>query len=327
MGKFTKEKIFNMQATQVYKMVLKGNVIKKFPDGFWQRPEAKENAKECVVFMVENILKWDEEDIRKNLTKKTFQENKLSGMMNTLYNNSPYEAINDVYPNKFMPWELNNTPMKYWEDKSNCKKATEWMLDKLNWSDEDIKKNLSTEVFKKNGLDGMLTAAYKGSFHSLMNDVYPNKFMPWEFKVAPKNYWKDKDNCKKAMKWMLDKLNWSDEDIKKNLSQKTFVENNLLGMLFYRYNGSVHKAINDVYPNKFKPWEYKNAPKNYWKDKNNCIKATKWLICKMKYSNEDIEKKLTRKVFKENGLNGMLRSGYEGSVRKLVEDLKMDIIK
>ena len=89
-----------MNTIDAYKMILKGDVIKKLPNEFWQRPEAKENAKECVVFMVENILKWDEEDIRKNLTKKTFQENKLSGMMNTLYNNSPYEAINDVYPNK-----------------------------------------------------------------------------------------------------------------------------------------------------------------------------------------------------------------------------------
>lgn len=33
-----------MNTIDAYKMVLKGDVIKKLPNEFWQRPEAKENT-------------------------------------------------------------------------------------------------------------------------------------------------------------------------------------------------------------------------------------------------------------------------------------------
>ena len=60
MIKYTKEELLEMDAIDVYKMVLKGDVIKKFPNGFWQQPEAKQNAIKCIKYLVEYILKYSD---------------------------------------------------------------------------------------------------------------------------------------------------------------------------------------------------------------------------------------------------------------------------
>lgn len=47
MKRYTKEEINRLDAVDVYKMVLRGDIIKRFTKGFWQRPEAQENAYKC----------------------------------------------------------------------------------------------------------------------------------------------------------------------------------------------------------------------------------------------------------------------------------------
>ena len=59
-----REELFKMDAVEVYKMVLKGDVIKRFPAGFWQQPEAKQNASKCIKFLVEEILNYDMEMLK-----------------------------------------------------------------------------------------------------------------------------------------------------------------------------------------------------------------------------------------------------------------------
>ena len=104
-GEYGNEKIkkewFKMDAIDVYKIVLKGYIIKTFPNGFWQQPEAKQNAIKCTRFLIEEMLKYDNEMIKEKNSKKIFNENKLSWMLNVCFNGSPYEAINTAYPNKF----------------------------------------------------------------------------------------------------------------------------------------------------------------------------------------------------------------------------------
>ena len=48
MRKYIKEELFRMDAVDVYKLVLEKKYIKKFPNGFWQQPEALDNAVKCI---------------------------------------------------------------------------------------------------------------------------------------------------------------------------------------------------------------------------------------------------------------------------------------
>ena len=38
MKKYTNEELYKIDAVDIYKMLLKGDIIKRFPKGFWQQP-------------------------------------------------------------------------------------------------------------------------------------------------------------------------------------------------------------------------------------------------------------------------------------------------
>ena len=258
--RYTKEELYKMDAIKVYELVLEGKIIKKFPDGFWQQPEALNNAKIITKYLIEKILKWTEYDIKSKLIQKTFNNNKLSGMLQTCFNGSVFKAIDNAYKGRFKIWEFSQVPRGYWDNIENCKEAIKWLIeDKLNLTDEEIKKNLNAKLFEDNCLGGMLACRFNSSPFNAINTAYEGKYNEWEFGMTPINYWSDISNGVKSVKWLIeDKLKISDEDLKDKLSEKLFSENGLSGMLQQCFAGSPLRAIDTTYPGKFKKEDFKS---------------------------------------------------------------------
>ena len=263
MKKYTKEELYKIDAVDVYKMVLKGNVIKTFPRGFWQQPEAKQNAAKCTRYLIEKLLNYNDEDIKNKLSVIVFKSNKLGGMINMCFDNSPYNAINNAYPNRFKEWEFGTVPRGYWNDKENAIKCVKWLIEeKLKLDDEEIKEKLSNNLFRDNNLSSMLLYCFNGSIYEAINTVYPNKFKEWGFKYTPMGFWDNKENGIKAARWLIEeKLKLDDEELKEQLSANLFIKNGLNGMLQYCFNSSPYEVIDMLYPNKFKEWEFKYVPR------------------------------------------------------------------
>ena len=75
MKKYTKEELYKMDVIDVYKLVLKEE-LKKFPNGFWQQPEAKQNAAKCTRYLIEEILNYDDKELKdKNSTNMLLKIN------------------------------------------------------------------------------------------------------------------------------------------------------------------------------------------------------------------------------------------------------------
>ena len=272
------------------------------PNHFWNL----KTASEATTWLIEEKLKWSDEDVRKKISASIFKKNLLGGMLTILFNNSPYLAIENAYPGKFKPWELPSVQKKIW-NMETAKEATMWLIEeKLKWSDEDVRRNLSQNTFKESSLVRMLDVLFNGSPYFAIENAYPGKFKSWEFSKVPKNFW-NMETAKEATMWLIEeKLKWSDEDVRRNLSQNTFKENSLRGMLAILFNESPYRAIDNAYPGKFKPWEFKRIPNNFWNLKT-AREATIWLIEeKLKWSDEDVKEKLTLNTFKENSLKSML---------------------
>ena len=320
MKKYTKDELFKMDGVEVYKLVLT-NRIKVFPAGFWQQPEAFQNACECITFLFEHLLEFSDDEIKKNLSHKLFSENKLGGMLRVCFNASPYQAINAAYPGKFKPWEFNITLRSYWENIENGVEATRWLFEeKLNLSHEEIKKDISKKIFKDNGLGGMLKYCFNNSPYQAINTAYPGKFKPWEFNCAPRSYWGNIENGIEATRWLFEeKLKLSDEEIKAQLSYKLFVDNGLGGMFQECFDSSPYQAINAAYPGKFKPWEFNITLRSYWENIENGVEATRWLFEeKLKLSHEEIKAQLSYKLFDDNGLRNMLFSCFNDSLYQAI---------
>ena len=322
MKKYTKEELYKMDAVEVYKLVLEGNYIKRFPAGFWQQPEALDNAVKCIRYLIEDILNWNEEELKKRLSRKIFLNHKLRGMLTTCFNDSSIKAIEVAYPDKFKPWEFNQAPQGYWNDINNGIKATRWLIeDKLQLTDDELRQQLSKTLFIDNGLGAMLQYCFDCSTKKAIELAYPNKFKPWEFKITSRGCWYDDKNKIDAIRWLIeDKLKLTDEELKEQLSVKLFVDNSLGGMLALYFDNSPFKAIESAYPNKFKPWEFNQVPQSYWNDINNGIEATRWLVeTKLKLTDSELKEQLSRKLFADNGLSGMLQYCFDFSPFKAID--------
>lgn len=115
---FTKEdEILTKGIVEIYKEILRGD-RRKFPNGTWQRPDALENSKKCVKYLIEEIYKFSDDKIKEKITAKFFRNHKLFGMLSVLFGKSPFKAIDTVYPERFKPWDFSCTLMSYWNEKT-----------------------------------------------------------------------------------------------------------------------------------------------------------------------------------------------------------------
>ena len=236
---------------------------KQFPKDIWNYNSKYDNAKVVTKTLIEKVLKWSDDEIKRKLSANTFRKYSLTGMVISLFNGSSYLAIENAYPGKFKPWEFTQVPNHFWNLKT-ASEATTWLIEeKLKWSDEDVRKKISVSIFKKNLLGGMLTILFNSSPYLAIENAYPGKFKPWELPSVQKKTW-NMETAKEATMWLIEeKLKWGDEDVRRNLSKNTFKENSLVGMLDVLFNGSPYFAIENAYPGKFKAWEFAKVPKNF----------------------------------------------------------------
>lgn len=300
MYKISKENVRLLDAVDVYKLVL-DRKIKRFPPGFWQRPEAEKNAIQCVTYLVEEILKWDDEKIKECYTYELLFQYRLMGMLNAVFDDSPFNSFNAAYPNRIKPWEFVCNK-KGTNNKETAIEATKWLIEeKLKWDDDQILKCLSNSVFAKYGLLGIITHVYNGSVYTLIEDTYPGRFKPWEFVHTPNGYW-TKETAREALRWLIqDKLRMDDEDIKKNYNYNLLREHKLDGMCRAVYNKRPFDALNDLYPGRFKPWELSQIPKGYWSTVT-AKEALTWLVKEKLDCNKEQIEKIDKKQLSGYGL-------------------------
>ena len=165
------------ESIQIYEDVLKGTQ-KRFPRGFWVDDENKnfQASAEITRYLIEKILCWDDEKVKRDISCKVFFEHKLRGMLYMLFNDSVFKALDNAYPGKYHEWELKCTPRNFWT-LENAKRATIWLFkEKLNWSDEKIRQNVSRKIFVENGLDTMMHVLFKNNAKEALSNAFPDLF-------------------------------------------------------------------------------------------------------------------------------------------------------
>jgi len=198
-------------------------------NNYWQGEQGKENATKAIKWLFEEELKWNIQDIKKNINHQVFTDNNLLGMLKKAFNSDLFEAINYVYPGIFKKWELGtHVRNDYWTEENGIL-ATKWLIeDKLKWNKEDIKKFYNKQIFIDNDLYGTLQKCFNSSPYEALNKTYPGKFKEWEIPYTPKNFW-NKENCYKAIKWLIEedlKISYK-KNIEKYLNKELLINKGL----------------------------------------------------------------------------------------------------
>ena len=192
------------------------------PNEYWQGETGRENAIRATKWLIEDKLKWSKSEVKEKITHQVFIDNNLLGMLKRVYNCSIWEAINDSYPNQFMPWEIGvHVANEYWTKERGIA-ATKWLIEeKLKWDKNKICENLTKEVFIKNNLYGMLQRCFESSPYRAINETYPNLIKEWNLKKVPRGFWSE-ETVLEAIDWLVKEILLLDniEDIKKVLTVK-----------------------------------------------------------------------------------------------------------
>lgn len=233
-------------AVEIFVQKLNGE-FSHFPAGFC----TENNAIKIFKWLIEKELLWSDEEIRSHYSQEIFDNYDLLSILAMCFDGSPYKAINGVYPGVYKEWELPNVPKNFWTQE-NAIRAVKWLIEeKLQWSDEEIKHQFSTETFKENRLYPMLRVCFDGSPYKAIDTAYPGKYNLFELSCRPKGFW-TYENSIAAVKWLVEeKLKWTVEEAKAKISYSIFKDNNMSYMLSKHFHSSPLEALKATYPEHF----------------------------------------------------------------------------
>lgn len=264
--------------------------MKVKPMGFFKKRRNR-------VFAVKRLIRKLNKDIR-NMNQGDFNKNRLCGLLSHHYGGSPYKALREV-GYKIKPWEMHFTPLNFYRKRGNRIAAIRWLVNKLN---KPIK-NISGKDFQKNRLGGLSVEYYRDSPYCALKEA-GYEIEPWEMSITPRGFYEKRENRISAIRWLVKKLGKNLRDI----TQKDFNDNGLLGLLEWYYAGSPYRALKEA-DYKMNPWEMQTTPTGFFRERKNRVVAMKWLIKKI---GKD-PRNLGRKDFEGNRLGGLLTMYYNGS--------------
>jgi len=184
--KLNKNIFFEYKLNQVYKIIHEKSVfntinsvypdkfkpwdiscVKSVPMNYWGN---EENVINAIKWLIENKLKWTDDEVIKNLSSSVFDDNKLSGLLD-LFNGSPFKAIDKAYPNKFKMWQLKSICRNYWDDDNNIKDAILWLIDKKLGRSNSKLIFISMNDFVNNDLSSLFRYKFRCSSKLLLEKL------------------------------------------------------------------------------------------------------------------------------------------------------------
>lgn len=168
-------------------------------------------------------------------------------------------------------------PLNFWT-KEKALKALKWTIEeKEQLSREMLLKLYGKKWLEQNKLASPLNIFWKGSPYSMLSDLYPGRFKEWEFAMTPNNFW-TKERALEALRWTIEeKENLSTQQIIDFYNIKWLIANKLASACKLIWNDSPYRMINDLYPGRFKEWEFAITPNHFW-TKEKALEALKWTI-------------------------------------------------
>jgi hypothetical protein len=254
------------KAIAVYEEVVGGRK-RRFPNNFFHGELGKVRASHITRYLLEDRLGLRVEDIPRAIHKKLFYDNGLTWMLGSCFDWSPYRAIDNAYPGRFHKWQFNVKGM--WQGPDRFKlaaEATRWMIeDQEKVAVDLIPQRISATTFGRYNLRGMLSVCFKGSFFRAIENAYPGRFHPWEFRNVPKNFWQGDTglaNARRATRWLCEeKLGVPRDRVFQDVTYHLFREHGLGGMLTGCFSGSSIQALHNAYPDLLVPKHPKRKPR------------------------------------------------------------------
>ena len=302
---------------EVYQKVLKGE-LEKFPR-YWWKNEAS-SAPILTRYLLEDVLGLDRDGIRNSFSSEILKKHKLSGMLKYIYHSTLFPVVDDAYPGVFKPWELKQSPSKFWREEENCIKATRWLVfDQLKWGREEIENQYNNRIFYENGFSGLLKWGWNGeTFRSVTRSFPEYDFKPWELKKISIQETLSQEEAIEALRWYIEvKKGWTQEEVPKYWRSRNLGKDRIMRVVKSCFENHLFQAIDAVYPGRYMRWEFP-VPNGYWTLRRS-KESLRWMIEeKLNVQPEEALDCITRNHLKKFHLTGMLENGFGCGLKEAI---------
>ena len=313
------------------------NKVHNIPSGFWDGEDGKERFKMIFKYIVEDLCGQDEDTFIKDYSSKWIRKYRLSVPLTKHFDDKLFNAVDYVYPNKFMPWQVNGCSSVDFNSNENKAIALKWLLTKLNITEKDAIVKLKYDDFLQNGLGALYRVHFKRNKMDIVRFLMESKefcnqeIIKPNFKKVKKPNNNNNSNLDHKIRELIDNGDDNIEGTIAKIHQEIEKTTRYKGQLKRKYNNDLYKAINTLYPNKYhiKHFIKYNSPMSKLNVEQQ-VEILKYLFeDKLKWNEVDINENLSLKVFEENGLSQFLSKYCNNSplmaVKKVYPNFKYRI--
>lgn len=145
--------------------------FKVTPNGFWKQAE---NRKKYMIWLGERLGFFKKEDWYQ-ITQKKFRDNYGGGLLPSYFNDSPFQAIKELYPNyDWLPWKVaGRVSSKFWKNQENRRQYMFWLGKELKFSKKEDWWQITQKDFHNNYGGGLLSNYFRGSISRAVKELYP----------------------------------------------------------------------------------------------------------------------------------------------------------
>ncbi len=254
-------------------------IEKSFPANFLQRDGDKRSAI-VTRFLIDEILETSPQEILAARDETFFIRHKLQNVYR-FFNYSCNRVLRNAYADIIPPWLHSRSATDYWETESHRIDAIRWLLEsRLGLHPQEFYKHaISKTAFAQNGLSYMFNRYYN-SVSRAIAAAYPH-LEPWEIGKVPGSYWTDQ-TAGAAVRWIFAQQGWTVDQApqllaERTLNRKTFSVFGLATLFEKRFGKNFFRAIDSAWPGRFEPWEIGKVPTEYWQDRENVYRASRWI--------------------------------------------------
>ncbi|MGE6366014.1 hypothetical protein ACQKD9_19890 [Bacillus paramycoides] len=305
---------------KIYEDILSGK-RESFPKNTWSMDTQGELIKLLTRHLINNILKWDDTEIKEKWNLRTIKKWRLSGACGAYFNESPYKMLDAAFPNQFKPWELKCTPKNYWTRENSLECLRYWIKEKDKLTRNQLLNTYNRNWLKERHLDSPFQTYWNSSPYKMLDAAFPGQFKPWDLRKTPHNYWNSKRKSLKVFKRIIKELNMSNDDIKLHYSLRWIIQHGLRTPLTKFFDDSPYKMLNAAFPEQFKPWDLNDAPNKTWTNKEKTIEIIKNEIEKSELSITDLLQIGVRKWMKDNKLSSPFNIYWNSSPSQMLSEL------
>ncbi|MDT3766301.1 DUF4046 domain-containing protein [Priestia filamentosa] len=142
--------------------------FQQVPHKYWHGKEGKNRAIEAVKHVIENELNIPIEEIPLHVNLHFFKKYHLYGVFD-IFEQSPFQVIQAVYPGVFKPWQFANVPLNCWKDRVSIQETMDYFLfQQLCFSSYE---EALVKIRKQHFFDFQLTGLLQRVFDSRMQKV------------------------------------------------------------------------------------------------------------------------------------------------------------